>query len=106
MLRKPIAACLIAWTITVAPAMAQTPPPGPTPATPQTGPAGAGAGGAAQTTAPGTNTQGQVVGTPQTPGSTEAQRGASLVPLVWVCLIALGAAAAFWYVRRRRGGRS
>jgi len=97
MLRKPIAACLIASALAVVPVMAQTPAPGPTP---QTGAAG---GSPAQTTAPGIGiTQGKVVGTPQDPSSTDAQRGASLVPVLYLVLIAFGAAAAFWYVRRRR----
>ncbi len=106
MLSKPIAACLIACTLAVVPAMAQTPAPGPTPPTPQAGAAGGGGSGPAQTAAPGAeSTQGKVIGTPKDPSSTDAQRGMSLVPLFYLGLIVLGAAAAFWYVRRRRGGR-
>jgi hypothetical protein len=105
MFMKPIAACLLALALAVVPAMAQTPAPGPTPPTPQTGAAGGGGAGPAQTTAPGTaTTQGKVVGSPQDPSTTDAQRGASLVPVLYLGLIALGAAAAFWYVRRRRRG--
>ena len=98
MLEKSIAACLLASALAIAPAMAQTAS-GPTPS-------GASAGNPAQTTAPGTaDTQGKPVGAPQDPSSTDAQRGASLVPIAYVGLIALGAAAAFWYARRRRRGR-
>jgi len=99
MLRKPLAACLMASMLAIMPVMAQTAP-GPTP------PSGGSAGNAAQATAPGTAaTQGKVVGTPQNPSSTDAQRGASLVPMLYLGLIALGVAAAFWYVRSRRRGR-
>ena len=64
--------------------MAQTPAPGPTPPTPQQpGVAGGGGGSPAQTTAPGTeSSQGKVIGTPKKPGSFDAQRGASLCPVV------------------------
>jgi hypothetical protein len=108
MLRRPIAAGLITFTLAVVPVMAQTPAPGPTPPTPQQpGVAGGGGGSPAQTTAPGTeSSQGKVIGTPKEPSSTDAQRGASLVPLSYIGLIALGAAAAVWFVwhrRRRRG---
>ena len=106
MLRKAIAACLIASALAVVPVMAQTPAPGPTPPTPQSSAAGGGGGGPAQTAAPGTeNSQGKVIGTPKDPSRTEADRPLSLVPLFYVGLIALGAAAAVWYVRRRRRGR-
>ena len=101
MLRKMIAPCLVAFTIAVVPVMAQTPAPGPAP---QAGAAGGSGGGPAPTTAPGT--PGQVVGTPKHPSTTEADRGASLVPLSYLGLIAVLAAAAAWYVwhrRRRRG---
>jgi len=99
MLRKPPVACLVALALTVIPAMAQTPAQGPTASG-----AAVGSGSApAQATAPGA--QGTVVGTPKSPESTDAQRGASLVPVAYLGLIALGAAGAFWYVWRRRRGR-
>ena len=102
MLRKPLAACLVALTLAVVPAMAQTPAPGPTP------PGAAVGGGStpAQATAPGAaGAQGTVVGTPKSPESTDAQRGASLVPMAYLGLVALLAGAAFLYVLRRRRRR-
>ena len=106
MLKDLIVAVLLAFTLAVGPVAAQTPAPGPTPPTPQTGAAGPGGSGPAQTTPPGLgNTQGTVVGTPKDPSTTDAQRGASFVPLLYIGLIALGAGAAFWYVVRRRRGR-
>ena len=99
MLRKPLAACLVALALTVVPATAQTPAPGPTPPGAATG----GAGAPAQATAPGT--PGAVVGTPKSPESTDAQRGASLVPMGYLALVALLAGAAFLYVLRRRRRR-
>jgi len=108
MLRKLIAAGLIASPLAVLPVMAQTPAPGPTPPTPQQpGAADGGWSSPPQTATPGTeSSQGKVIGTPKDPSSTDAQRGASLVPLSYIGLIALGAAGAVWYVwhrRRRRG---
>src|SRR3954468_5530058 len=71
--RKLIAACLLSWALTAAPAMAQTPAPGPTPPTPQQPGAAGGSGGSpAPTTAP-EDSQGKVIGTPKEPGSTAAQ---------------------------------
>ena len=107
MLRKLIAACLIASTLAVLPVMAQTPAPGPTPPTPQQ-PGAAGRRGVdpAQTTTPSTaTTQGKVTATPKDQSITEAKRGASLVPLLNIGLIALGGAAAIWYGRSRRRRR-
>jgi hypothetical protein len=102
MLRKPLAACLVALALAVVPAMAQTPAPGPT----APGVAVGGGSAPAQATAPGApSAQGTVVGTPKSPESTDAQSGASLVPVAYLGLIALGAAGAFWYVWRRRRGR-
>ena len=84
MFRKPLAASLIAFTLAVVPVMAQTPTPGPTPPTPQQlGTAGGGGGSSAPSTAPATeNSQGKVIGTPKQESTTEAQRGASVVPVV------------------------
>ena len=102
MLRKPLAACLVDLVLTVVPATAQTPAPGPTPPGATTG----GAGAPAQATAPGApGTPGAVVGTPKSPESTDAQRGASLVPMGYLALVALLAGAAFLYVLRRRRRR-
>ena len=108
MLRKPLAASHMAFTLAVVPVMAQTPAPGPTPPTPQQlGTADGGGGGPAPSTAPATeNSQGKVIGTPKQESTTEAQRGASVVPLVWISLLALGAAAAVWLVWNKRRRRS
>jgi hypothetical protein len=108
-LRKLIAACLIAFTLVAVPVMAQTPAPGPTPPTPQqSGAAGGTGSGPAQTTAPGTeSSQGKVIGTPKEEGRTEAQTWANAIPMTYVILVVLGVTAAILYVlhRRRRRGR-
>src|SRR4051794_41308357 len=76
MLSKPIAACLIACTLVVVPAMAQTPAPGSTPPTPQAGAAGGGGSGPAPTAAPRPgSTPGKSIGTPQKPSHTHAPPG-------------------------------
>ena len=107
MLRRPIAAGLITFTLAVVPVMAQRCARTNAANAAAAGVAGGGGGSPAQTTAPGTeSSQGKVIGTPKEPSSTDAQRGASLVPLSYIGLIALGAAAAVWFVwhrRRRRG---
>ena len=92
------AAAGMAWTVEVA-------APGPTPQQP--GAAGRRGVDPAQTTTPSTaTTQGKVTATPKDQSITEAKRGASLVPLLNIGLIALGGAAAIWYgwSRRRRRG--
>jgi hypothetical protein len=95
-LRKPIAAWLIAFTLAAVPVMAQTSAPGPTPQQP---------GAAPGTTAPGA--QGKVVGTPQEPGATEAKSWAQAVPITYMTVAVVGVTAAVLYVlyRRRRRGR-
>src|SRR3954454_18998152 len=105
-LRKPMTACLIAFTLAAVPVVAQTPP-GPTPPTPQQ-PGAAGGGSPAPTTAPGTeDSQGKVIGTPKEPGSTSGQSWANAIPMTYVALVVLGVTGAVLYVlyRRRRRGR-
>src|SRR4051794_41822996 len=79
MLSKPIAACLIACTLAVVPAMAQTPAPGPTPPTPQAGAAGGGGGGAGPTPPPRAGGKpGESIGPPPKPRRTEPPPGVVL----------------------------
>src|SRR4051812_27865268 len=81
MLSKPIAACLIACTLAVVPAMAQTPAPGSTPPTPQAGAAGGGGGGPAPTPPPRAGgPPGKSLRPPQKPRSNRAPHGGAVGP--------------------------
>lgn len=96
MVRMPIAAGLIVSTLAIWPAVGQSQQPGPTPPSPQA-PAGRAPD---QPARPGAESvRGQ-------PGPQPTPAG-SLIPLLYVGLVAAGAATAFVVIiRRRRGGRS
>lgn len=78
-----MAACLVALTLTAAPAIAQTPAPGSIP--PPSG-------------------QGAVIGTPQGSGDTTERSWGMGIPLAYLGLVGLAGGAVLWFVvsRRRR----
>ena len=102
MLGKRMAAGLVAVLLAAGPAMAQAPAPG---SSPQPGVAERSAGSPPSDPGAAGN-QGRTVGAPKDPATSTDQSWGMAIPIGYLSLVGLGAAAALWFVLRRRSRRS